>query len=221
MLRLFNFSRNDHPNLMEELFHSSASNFKSCFRSVTRSRQRTLTWPNTNVSCLLVGRVACPAKAFCNISSNPRSEFAEEISASQTKQCSHTPRRRHAERRHKGHTDHTIRRCAFAPALEHGNGSNEKQYDCNSAKNFQQHDPALLVLHEVTQDNSPTESCRRTSVHAVTLVTQACHGPSLPPTVHSPRIAAWASADTWEISHPLPTARKDRKSIHGPTRSAA
>jgi len=44
----------------------------------------------------------------------------------------------------------------FAPALEHGKGSNEKQYDCDGAKNFQQHDPTLLVSREATRDDTRT-----------------------------------------------------------------
>jgi hypothetical protein len=64
---------------------------------------------------------------------------------SQSKQRSHTPRCGRAEHGDESHSDRTIYRCAFAPALEHGNSSNEKQYDRDDANNFQQHDPTLLI----------------------------------------------------------------------------
>jgi hypothetical protein len=62
------------------------------------------------------------------------------ISVSQSKQLSHTPRGSDAEHRHERHADETPADGTFAPALEHGNHSNEEQHDCGRGKNLQQHD---------------------------------------------------------------------------------
>jgi hypothetical protein len=62
------------------------------------------------------------------------------ISVSQPKQLSHTPRRGDAEHRDKRHADETPADGTSAPALEHGNHSNEEQYDCGGGNNLQQHD---------------------------------------------------------------------------------
>ena len=45
----------------------------------------------------------------------------------------------------------------FAPALEHGNHSNDKQYDYAGAKNLQQHD-TFLSRPKVGSKGTPLES---------------------------------------------------------------
>jgi hypothetical protein len=59
---------------------------------------------------------------------------------SQPKQLSHTPRRGDAKYRHERHANEMLAGRTFAPALEHSNHSNEKQYDCAGGNNLQQHD---------------------------------------------------------------------------------
>jgi hypothetical protein len=64
--------------------------------------------------CILKHRL-CPYLDFASVTSVPEAE-----------QVVHTPRRGEPESSQEGYTDEMIRRCAFAPALEHGDQSNDK-----------------------------------------------------------------------------------------------
>jgi len=57
---------------------------------------------------------------------------------SQSKERSHAPCGSNCEDSQKRCTDEMIRSRTFAPALEHSNRSNDKQYDGTRAKNLEE-----------------------------------------------------------------------------------
>jgi hypothetical protein len=90
---------------------------------------------------------------------------------SQAEQRPHSPSSGNAKGRHKRQTRQTICNGAFAPALEHGKNSNKEQYDCDDAKNFQQHN-RILPIPKQTRDHC-REACLILQDCAVMSVTTA------------------------------------------------
>jgi len=91
------------------------------------------------------------------------SSFPDARSVSQAKQRSNAPGRGDAEPGDERHANEMIRRCAFAPALEHGNDSADEQYDCGRAKKLQQHDRTPLRAAKITRPGTVSIVLQRVS----------------------------------------------------------